>query len=72
VLLLALPLQKDIAKTLLLRGRRAGAGRPGPSPARSRQRHLLPPPYEVKPVAEGSSVGVFIVREAYAPSRRRN
>ena len=27
------------------------------------KRHLLPPPYVVKPVAEGSSVGVFIVRE---------
>jgi D-alanine-D-alanine ligase len=26
-------------------------------------RHLLPPPYVIKPVAEGSSVGVFIVRE---------
>jgi len=25
--------------------------------------HLLPPPYVIKPVAEGSSVGVFIVRE---------
>ena len=27
------------------------------------KRHLLPPPYVIKPVAEGSSVGVFIVRE---------
>jgi D-alanine-D-alanine ligase len=26
-------------------------------------RHLLPPPYVIKPVAEGSSVGVFIVRQ---------
>ncbi len=25
--------------------------------------HVLPPPYVIKPVAEGSSVGVFIVRE---------
>ena len=25
------------------------------------QRHLLPPPYVIKPIAEGSSVGVFIV-----------
>jgi D-alanine-D-alanine ligase len=25
------------------------------------QRHLMPPPYVVKPIAEGSSVGVFIV-----------
>jgi D-alanine-D-alanine ligase len=27
------------------------------------KRHLLPPPYVIKPLAEGSSVGVFIVRE---------
>lgn len=27
------------------------------------QRHVLPPPYVVKPVSEGSSVGVIIVRE---------
>src|SRR6202451_4085039 len=25
------------------------------------QRHLMPPPYVVKPIAEGSSVGVFVV-----------
>ena len=25
------------------------------------ERHLLPPPYVIKPIAEGSSVGVFIV-----------
>jgi len=28
--------------------------------------HVLPPPYVIKPVAEGSSVGVFIVREDQA------
>jgi D-alanine-D-alanine ligase len=28
--------------------------------------HLMPPPYVIKPVAEGSSVGVFIVREDHA------
>ena len=27
--------------------------------------HLLPPPYVIKPIAEGSSVGVFIVTEAH-------
>jgi D-alanine-D-alanine ligase len=27
------------------------------------QRHLMPPPYVIKPMAEGSSVGVFIVTE---------
>jgi D-alanine-D-alanine ligase len=28
--------------------------------------HVLPPPYVVKPVAEGSSVGVFLVQEGQA------
>ena len=28
--------------------------------------HVMPPPYVIKPVAEGSSVGVFIVREDHA------
>jgi D-alanine-D-alanine ligase len=30
------------------------------------KRHILPPPYVIKPVAEGSSVGVFIVAEDHA------
>jgi len=30
------------------------------------KKHLLPPPYVIKPVAEGSSVGVFVVREDHA------
>src|SRR5271156_1837053 len=29
------------------------------------ERHLMPPPYVVKPIAEGSSVGVFIVTEEH-------
>jgi D-alanine-D-alanine ligase len=29
------------------------------------KRHLMPPPYVIKPVAEGSSVGVFIVTAAH-------
>ncbi len=29
------------------------------------QRHLMPPPYVIKPMAEGSSVGVFIVTEEH-------
>jgi D-alanine-D-alanine ligase len=29
------------------------------------KKHLMPPPYVVKPVAEGSSVGVYIVTEAH-------
>jgi D-alanine-D-alanine ligase len=30
------------------------------------KRHLMPPPYVIKPMAEGSSVGVFIVTEDHA------
>jgi D-alanine-D-alanine ligase len=30
------------------------------------ERHLMPPPYVIKPMAEGSSVGVFIVTEDHA------
>ncbi|MGO9702899.1 MAG: D-alanine--D-alanine ligase [Xanthobacteraceae bacterium] len=29
------------------------------------KRHLMPPPYVIKPIAEGSSVGVFVVTEAH-------
>ena len=36
------------------------------SPAEAARAHLMPPPYVVKPVTEGSSVGVFIVREDHA------
>jgi len=63
VLASALAMQKDIAKTVL---KAAGVPVPGGlvvSRAEAAKRHLLPPPYVIKPVAEGSSVGVFIVRE---------
>jgi D-alanine-D-alanine ligase len=63
VLASALAMQKDIAKTVL---KAAGVPVPGgvvASRAEAASRHLLPPPYVIKPVAEGSSVGVFIVRE---------
>jgi D-alanine-D-alanine ligase len=37
-------------------------------PGRGRARHPMPPPYVVKPVNEGSSVGVYLVHEgANAP-----
>jgi D-alanine-D-alanine ligase len=57
----AVAMQKDIAKTLL-----RAADVPVPEGmvasrfdvARS---HVLPPPYVIKPIAEGSSVGVFII-----------
>jgi len=63
VLASAMAMQKDIAKTVL---KAAGVQVPGGMVASrmdAAKRHLLPPPYVIKPVAEGSSVGVFIVRE---------
>ena len=59
----AVAMQKDIAKTVL---KAAGVPVPGGRVARrieAAKAHLLPPPYVIKPIAEGSSVGVFIVRE---------
>jgi D-alanine-D-alanine ligase len=63
VLASAAAMQKDIAKTVL---KAAGVPVPGgmvASRADAAKQHLLPTPYVIKPVAEGSSVGVFIVRE---------
>jgi D-alanine-D-alanine ligase len=63
VLASALAMQKDTAKTVL---KAAGVPVPGGMVAARTEAarcHLLPPPYVIKPVAEGSSVGVFIVRE---------
>jgi len=62
----AAAMQKHVAKALL-----AAAGVPVPGGCLINRReagakHLLPPPYVIKPVAEGSSVGVFIVREDHA------
>jgi D-alanine-D-alanine ligase len=62
----AVAMQKDIAKQLL---RAADVPVPaGLVASRSEvaKTHLLPPPYVIKPVAEGSSVGVFIVQEDHA------
>jgi D-alanine-D-alanine ligase len=59
-------MQKDIAKTVL---KAAGVPVPGgivAHRAEAAKKHLLPRPYVIKPVAEGSSVGVFIVREDHA------
>lgn len=63
VLASALAIQKDIAKSVL---RAAGVPVPGGLVAtrmEAARRHLIAVPYVIKPVAEGSSVGVFIVRE---------
>lgn len=63
VLASALAMQKDRAKTVM-----AAAGVPvahGVTVTREEaaSRHVIAPPYVVKPVNEGSSVGVIIVRE---------
>jgi D-alanine-D-alanine ligase len=62
----AVAMQKDIAKQLL-----RAADVPVPeglvaSRFEVAKKHVLPPPYVIKPVAEGSSVGVFIVPEDHA------
>src|SRR5438067_9064425 len=61
VLASALAIQKDVAKNLF-----RAAGVPVPEGVVASRfdvarEHLMSPPYVVKPVAEGSSVGVFIV-----------
>jgi D-alanine-D-alanine ligase len=63
VLSSALAMQKDTAKVML-----AAAGVPVPegrvvSRFEAAKAHVLPRPYVLKPIAEGSSVGVFIVQE---------
>ena len=63
VLASALAMQKDVAKELF-----RAAEIPVPegivaSRFEAGRKHLLPPPYVVKPIAEGSSKGIFIVRE---------
>jgi len=66
VLASALAMQKDIAKVVM-----QAAGVPVPegrvvSRAEAASGHPMPRPYVIKPVAEGSSVGVFIVTEQHA------
>ena len=64
----AVAMQKDVAKTLF-----RAAGVPVPeglvaSRFEIAKGHVLPPPYVIKPIAEGSSVGVFIVARRSRPS----
>jgi D-alanine-D-alanine ligase len=59
-------MQKDVAKVLL-----QASGVPVPqgivaSRFEAAREHLLPPPYVIKPIAEGSSVGVFIITAEHA------
>ncbi len=61
----ALAIKKDVAKVVM-----ANAGVAVPegivvSRQEAAKSHVLPPPYVIKPIAEGSSVGVFIVTEAH-------
>jgi D-alanine-D-alanine ligase len=65
VLASSLAMQKDLAKIML-----KAAGVPVPEGAvvsrfEAAKKHLLPRPYVIKPIAEGSSVGVFIVTETH-------
>src|ERR1700674_2237699 len=62
----ALAMQKDVAKGVMAK---AGVAVPDGivvSRHEAAKSHVLPPPYVIKPIAEGSSVGVFIVTEAHS------
>jgi len=62
----AIAMRKDMAKSLLKAG---GVPVPGGGVFGRLEvaaAHVLPPPYVIKPIAEGSSVGVFIVQEDHA------
>lgn len=66
VLASSLAMQKDLAKVVM-----SAAGIPVAqgltlSRAEIAREHVMEPPYVIKPVADGSSVGVFIVTEAHA------
>jgi D-alanine-D-alanine ligase len=66
VLASSLAMQKDLAKVML-----KAQGVPVPdglvvSRFTAAKKHLLERPYVIKPIAEGSSVGVFIVTEQHA------
>jgi D-alanine-D-alanine ligase len=66
VLASALAMQKDAAKVQFQAAGVPVAEGVVASRFEAGKRHLLPPPYVIKPVAEGSSVGVFLVTEAHA------
>ncbi len=61
----AVAMQKDIAKELLRAAEVAVPEGIVASRFDAAKSHLMAPPYVVKPIAEGSSVGVFIVTEAH-------
>jgi D-alanine-D-alanine ligase len=59
----AVAMQKDYAKAMFRAHGVPVAEDRVVSRLEAAKAHLMPPPYVIKPVAEGSSVGVFIVRE---------
>ena len=61
----AVAMRKDFAKTLFRAAGVPVAEDVVASRFEAGKRHLMPPPYVVKPVAEGSSVGVYIVTEVH-------
>ncbi|HYA06427.1 MAG TPA: D-alanine--D-alanine ligase [Xanthobacteraceae bacterium] len=65
VLASALAMQKDYAKMIFRAAGVPVAEDRIASRFEAAKSHLMPPPYVVKPVAEGSSVGVFIVTEQH-------
>jgi D-alanine-D-alanine ligase len=66
VLASAMAMQKDISKVVFKAAGIPVAEGIVASRLEAAKRHLLPPPYVIKPIAEGSSVGVFIVTESHA------
>jgi D-alanine-D-alanine ligase len=63
VLASALAMHKERAKAVLAAASIPVAESRVVSRAEAAKAHVIPPPYVIKPPAEGSSVGVFIVRE---------
>jgi D-alanine-D-alanine ligase len=61
----AVAMRKDYAKTLFRAAGVSVADDLVASRLEAAKRHLMPPPYVIKPIAEGSSVGVFIVTQAH-------
>jgi len=69
VLASALAMHKERAKDVLRRAGVPVADAKLVTRAEAAAGHVLPPPYVVKPVAEGSSVGVTIVRDGDLPPK---
>jgi D-alanine-D-alanine ligase len=62
----AVAMQKHVAKELFRAAGVPVAEGLVASRFEAAKQHLLPPPYVVKPIAEGSSVGVFVVTDRHA------